>query len=183
MSRLMEGYRCCLETLIAYCCGYEGRELTPSDLTYTLLPVEQLDRLQQQYAVEDVYPLSPMQEGMLFHSLLDGDSEHYFEQITYRLEGMPDMAAVEKAVNELIRRYAILRTVFLYEGYDRPLQVVVKERKVDYYYQDVREECLSGDKESVIRTYQQRDRARKFDLSGDLLIRLAVLQTDRKSVV
>ena len=52
--------------------------LTPSDLTYKGLNISEVEELERVYDLEDVYPLSPMQEGMLFHSLLDQEADHYF---------------------------------------------------------------------------------------------------------
>ena len=64
--------------------------------------------------VEDIYPLSPMQEGMLFHSLYDPQSEVYFEQITFTLHGNLNVAAFQQAWQQVIARHPILRTLFLW---------------------------------------------------------------------
>ncbi|HLZ86559.1 MAG TPA: amino acid adenylation domain-containing protein [Puia sp.] len=173
---LMGHYRSALESIIDFCCSYGKTELTPSDLTYKDLPVTQLDDLQRQYQIEDIYPLSPMQEGMLFHSLLEPAADHYFVQLVCRLNGTVDIGSVENALNDIIARYAILRTIFLYKGYERPLQLVLKERVISIDYIDIREEAMVKPADEIVHDYQLQDRTRKFDLSGGELMRLTVLR-------
>lgn len=170
-------YKETLEEIIEYCSTYGKAELTPSDLLYQGLSITQLDKLQDQHNVENVYPLSPMQEAMLFHSLMDPDSAHYFEQLAFDLKGALDISTMEDSINELIKRYDIFRTIFLHKDHEYPLQVVLKERKVDFTYEDLREDCKKASKEEVIQEYKQRDISRKFDLSKDIMMRLTLLRS------
>lgn len=172
-----EAYKETLQEVIEYCATYGKAELTPSDLLYQGLSITQLDKLQDQHNVENVYPLSPMQEAMLFHSLMDPDSAHYFEQLSFDLKGTLDVSTLEDSINELIKRYDIFRTIFLHKDHEYPLQVVLKERKVDFAYEDLREDCKKNSKEVVIQQYKQRDIARKFDLSKDIMMRLTLLRS------
>ncbi|MBD0256440.1 MAG: hypothetical protein ICV83_12045, partial [Cytophagales bacterium] len=59
--------------------------------------------------IADIYPLSPMQEGMLFHSIYDPDSLSYFFQISYDHRGELDVPLMDASLNELFRRHDILR--------------------------------------------------------------------------
>ena len=177
ISRFMSGYKEQLLSVITSCLHYQGRELTPSDLSYKELKMEQLDELTRAWNIEDIYPLSGMQEGMLFHSLLDSNSSEYFEQVSCHMSGEWDPALVAQSMNRLIARYDILRTVFLHEHYSRPLQVVLTDRKIAFSYYDVREECALTAKQEVIGRYKAADRANKFDLSNDVLLRLTLLQS------
>jgi amino acid adenylation domain-containing protein/non-ribosomal peptide synthase protein (TIGR01720 family) len=176
VTAVLNLYRESLLEVIHYCCTYGKAELTPSDLTFRDLSIRQLDELKDQYNLEDIYPLSPMQEGMLFHSLLDTDSKNYFVQKTLSLKGNLDIKSLERSLNDLTGRYEILRTVFLYKGFERPLQLVLKERKVDFTYMDVSEECFGAVKEEIIQSYQARDKERNFDLGKDVLMRATVLR-------
>ena len=180
IQALMASYEDNLKRLVKHCVGYDRKELTPSDLTYQELSMNQLDELQCRYPIEDVYPLSPMQEGLLFHSLLDEQADHYFNQLSYRLAGSIDISAVEQSLNELMRRYDVLRTVFLHEGYERPLQMVLRERKGAFSFYDVRKEVIENGRETVVQRYRQRDRSEKFRLDQDVLMRVKVYQTDTK---
>ena len=85
----------------------------------------------------NVYPLSSMQEGMLVHSLLHDQSEAYFEQIIIDIEGTLDIVKLEQALNALIARYDILRTVFIHQKIKKPRQVVLKERTSRVYVEDL----------------------------------------------
>ena len=71
--------------------------------------------------VEDVYPLSPMQEGMLFHSVYAPQSEVYFEQVTCVLRGKLDVSAFKQAWQRVVARHPILRTCFLWERLEEHL--------------------------------------------------------------
>jgi iturin family lipopeptide synthetase C len=177
IKAFMNAYKERLEEIINYCCSYGKITLSPSDLTYKELSVPAVHALQNKYDVEDVYTLSPMQEGMLFHSLLDATSESYFEQKTLSLKGRLDLFNLEKSVNQLIERHPVLRSIYLHVGYKRPIQVVRKERKLDFIYKDVREEWLENKADELLSSYQLADRKETFNLSKDMLMRITVLQT------
>jgi amino acid adenylation domain-containing protein len=141
------------------------------------IPEDQLNLLYQQYQVQDIYPLSPTQEGMLFHSLMDGESNSYLGQTTFKVNGALNIYAVEQSMNDLLARYDILRTIFLYEGYERPLQLVLKERTIDFWYQDISELTDAGSIAEVIEVYRSRAKSTKFNLNRDVLMRLCILKT------
>lgn len=179
VQSFMHHYGATLKSLIDHCCDYGKEELTPSDLTYKELSIARLDELQQQYAFTDVYTLSPMQEGMLFHSLLATGSGNYVSQITCQINGQLDIQAIEESMNLLMNRHDTLRAVFLHEGYERAIQVVLKERKVDFSYEDIRDQ--SAEEQELIDLYQEREKTRGFDLSSEVLMRLLVLRTGAAS--
>jgi amino acid adenylation domain-containing protein len=129
--------------------------------------------------IQDIYPLTPMQEGMLYHALADPTSSAYFEQMSYRMQAELDIEKVKESLNQLVKRYDILRTAFIHEGMERPMQVVLKERECGFMYQDLRHLQAAEKKENAIMEFKQTDRARSFNLAADVLIRVAVLQTDR----
>ncbi|MFH1123264.1 MAG: condensation domain-containing protein, partial [Pseudomonadota bacterium] len=125
--------------------------------------------------VKNVYPLSPMQEGMLFHFLADRNSTAYFQQISWRICGDFDEALFETCWNELVRRHDILRTLFVYTNTDRPLQVVLKERKIHIHSEDLR--ALGNEaRDMFIRRFKADDRVKTFDLSRDILLRVSTLR-------
>jgi amino acid adenylation domain-containing protein/non-ribosomal peptide synthase protein (TIGR01720 family) len=180
ITELLEYFKRELVHIITYCSSRQEKELTPSDLTYPELSIETLDQLQRQYShlIEDIYTLTPMQEGMLFYALFENEARAtYFEQMSYRLQGELNVPLVEKSLNELFKRHDVLRTVFIYEGLNRPIQVVLKERNVDFYFEDLRESLPTPEKKEIfIREFLDKDRQRSFDLSKDVLMRVAVLQ-------
>jgi len=75
-------------------------------------------------SVEIIYPLSPMQQGMIFHTLYNPESDLYLEQHQYILRGMLDVAAFKQSWEQVMQRHAILRTQFMWQDLKEPLQVV-----------------------------------------------------------
>lgn len=129
----------------------------------------------KQAQIEDIYPLSPLQEGFLFESLYDSDSQAYFIQMTFRFLGRFQRDIFEKSWNILCSRHAILRTAFVHEDQTRPLQVVLKERKPDIHFMDLSD--MSGiDQQERLTRFKQQDRERGFDLQRDVLIRISVFR-------
>nr|MDH3097921.1 condensation domain-containing protein [Bacillus velezensis] len=88
-------------------------------------------------SIQKVYALTPMQEGMLYHAPLDPHSSSYFTQLELRIHGSFQLELFEKSVNELIRTYDILRTVFVHQRLQKPRQVVLAERKTKVHYEDI----------------------------------------------
>lgn len=126
--------------------------------------------------IADIYPLSPTQEGMLFHALVDTDAATYFQQSAYRLMAKLDVAEVEQALNELVLRHEALRTVFKYSGVELPLQIVLKNWKPDFYYEDLQSSIDPHAREDFVLRFKEQDRARTFDLSKDALLRVSLLR-------
>ena len=127
--------------------------------------------------IEDIYQLSPIQEGMLFHSIYDDTSSPYIEQFSCKLIGNIDLQLFEESFNRVVARYEILRTAFVYEETKIPLQVVLKERKVAFKYEDIRDlpPVKQGHYVDASKTSNERNR---FDLKNDSLMRVHLIQTD-----
>src|SRR5688572_14853164 len=89
--------------------------------------------------IEAVYPLSPMQQGMQFHSLAAPESGVYVEQLRCTLLGRLDVAAFLRAWQRVVDRHAILRTAFAWKSQERPLQVVHPHVELTLYQEDWRE--------------------------------------------
>ncbi len=126
--------------------------------------------------IEDFYPLSPMQQGMLFHSLYEPHSGVYVEQLSSTLRGKLNVEAFKQAWQQVMRRHPVLRTAFMWEGLDEPIQVVHRQVDLLLEQQDWREVP-----ETEVAAKQQRylveERRRGFDLSRPPLIRLGLMRT------
>jgi amino acid adenylation domain-containing protein len=150
--------------------------------TYKKFSPEILNRLAEEYPgeIEDIYPLTPMQEGMLFHVLYEHSPSLFINQLSYRFYDEIDLSVVEQSVNELIQRHGILRTIFVYggsSGVERPFQLVLKRRQIKIFYEDISTRKISK-KEQLVKIYKRKDRQCPFDLSEDLLLRLAIIKLD-----
>nr|WP_278046118.1 non-ribosomal peptide synthetase [Clostridium beijerinckii] len=119
--------------------------------------------------------MSPMQEGMLFHSLLDRESGAYFEQAMFTINGELDIEKFEKSFNLLIEKYDILRTIFNYEKFRSPMQAVLKERRGKILFEDI-SKFKEKDVESYIQEYCSKDKKLGFDLTKDLLMRISIFK-------
>ncbi len=119
--------------------------------------------------------MSPMQEGMLFHTLLHPGQGFYIEQISMQVKGSFQKDILEKSMNVIIGRYDIFRTVFVHEKMKRPVQVVLKERSFQ-----AEEIDLSGLSEAEqnerIEDYKRKDKEKGFNLSKDIPMRTAVFK-------
>jgi amino acid adenylation domain-containing protein/non-ribosomal peptide synthase protein (TIGR01720 family) len=186
IERLLTGYKTQIEHIIDYCSSRQESEPTPVDLGYNRLSIRELEAIASSIpgGIKDIYPLSPAQEGILYDTMLSTNPTAYFAHTAYRVRSHLNVPLVEQTFNELFRRYDILRTVFISEGFDRPLQVVPRERRIDFFYQDLRE-LIPGPgssareaKEDFIEKFKENDRQRNFDLSKDTMLRAAVLQLD-----
>ena len=127
----------------------------------------------QRENLQDLYPLSPMQEGMLFHAVHDPDSTAYTEQLGFRMTPAPSFAAFHAAWELLFRRHAILRTVFVSGAGSRPMQAVLKAAPPV-----IRHEDLGGlpaaQQEAYLLDWREADRLRGFDLMVAPPVRLAL---------
>src|SRR5664279_50076 len=79
---------------------------------------------------KDTYPLSPMQEGMLFHTISAPETDVYVQQLSCRLTGELRLADFERAWQTIMQRHAVLRTAFAWRGLPQPLQVVGEQVRV-----------------------------------------------------
>ncbi|MFD0200426.1 MULTISPECIES: non-ribosomal peptide synthetase [Saccharothrix] len=124
-------------------------------------------------AVEDVLPLSSLQEGFLFHALYDRDGlDVYTVQLATELTGPVDVHALRAAADALLRRHANLRVGFRHKGLDRPVQVVRREVRAPW-----REVDLTGaaDPEADYAELVDEERARRFDMARAPLLRLVLV--------
>jgi hypothetical protein len=80
--------------------------------------------------VEDLYPLTPLQQGMLFHALHSPEADAYAEQVAFTLEGEVRPGAFAQAWQAVVDRHPALRTGFVWEGVKQPMQVVFREAAV-----------------------------------------------------
>ncbi|MBY0204782.1 non-ribosomal peptide synthetase [Paenibacillus cucumis (ex Kampfer et al. 2016)] len=181
MGRVEAYFKNHVRELTKHCLSKEKPELTPSDLSLKGMTIEELEGLVREVEligeVEDIYALSPMQNGMLFHGLLHSNSEAYVLQTTLDLHGLLDVKAFAKSLDQLIERNSILRTNFHSQWKHGPLQVVYRHKPNAILYEDLRE-MKEEDRDAYVAAYIRKDKNKGFDLSKDVLMRISILQTD-----
>ncbi|WP_181219296.1 plipastatin non-ribosomal peptide synthetase PpsC [Bacillus subtilis] len=129
----------------------------------------------QQPEIQDIYPLSFMQEGMLFHSLYDEQSRAYFEQASFTINGQLDLERFQKSMDAVFDRYDIFRTAFIYKNVAKPRQVVLKQRHCPVHVEDI-SHLNEKDKEHCTEAFKEQDKSKGFDLQTDVLMRISILK-------
>jgi hypothetical protein len=130
--------------------------------------------------IQDIYELTPIQKGILFHSLYAPEVGLYFMQTGYTVQGNLNYAAFEQAVQQVSPRHTILRTSFYWEEADRPLQVVHLQATIPLEHQDWRG-LNSVEQQERLTAFLKRDRERGFDFSQAPLMRITVIRLDDRS--
>ncbi len=125
--------------------------------------------------VEDIYPLSPMQRGMLFHTLYAEEPGVYFVAHAFTLLGPLDAEAFLRAFQEVVDRHAVLRTAFLWERREEPLQVVRERVRLPATIEDLRASSPEHQAERLLR-FSEEDRRRGFDPTRPPLLRVALFR-------
>jgi amino acid adenylation domain-containing protein/non-ribosomal peptide synthase protein (TIGR01720 family) len=125
--------------------------------------------------IADIYELSPVQAGMLFHHVFAPDSTAYFDQFSCRLSGRVDPECLHRAWQQLVDRHPVFRTSFHWEGLDSPVQVVHKKATLPWEAHDWR--GLPHDVQTTRwADLLDRDRARGFELGVPPLMRVAIVR-------
>ncbi len=133
----------------------------------------------EQSNIEDMYPLSPMQEGMLFHTQLKNNKNVYFEQTTLDIAGEISIDIFEESFNKVIEKYDVLRTVFIHERVRKPVQVVLKEARRTVEFINIAE-LSETNKEKYIEEFKVKDREKGFDLTRELPVRAYVIKLEQQ---
>ncbi|HEX4499521.1 MAG TPA: amino acid adenylation domain-containing protein [Thermoanaerobaculia bacterium] len=124
--------------------------------------------------VEDVYALSAMQEGILFHCLYSRESSLYVTSFACQLSRL-DAPAFESAWQEVVDRHPVLRTGFCWEGLDQPVQVVARKVELAWERQDWRG-LSPADQEERLTRVLLGEPSRLRPLTRAPLLRLALFQ-------
>ena len=125
--------------------------------------------------VESIYPLSPMQEGMLFHSLYTPDSGIYCSQTLITLEGEINLAVFRQAWEKVVERHSVLRTLFLWEKREKPLQIVRKKVDLPWDYQDWRN-LSPTEQQQRLDLLLETERQQGFEFKVAPLMRCLMIQ-------
>jgi surfactin family lipopeptide synthetase C len=125
--------------------------------------------------IEDIYELTPLQQGMLFHTLLEPKSGVYVEQMSLPMSGQFNARVFMRAWQQVIDRHAILRTSFHWDDIEKPLQVVHKHVELPFEQKDWRK-LPAGAQEKRLEDFLKEDRRRGFELSEAPLMRMTVIR-------
>ncbi|HZF38511.1 MAG TPA: amino acid adenylation domain-containing protein, partial [Blastocatellia bacterium] len=149
---------------------------SPADFPLAKLDQKRLaDLLSAAGDVEDLYPLSSAQQGLLFHSLYAPQSAMYMAQLALGLRGWLDGESFARAWQQAIDRHAALRTTFVWEDLDEPLQVVHRSARLPLFEADWRH-LPPAEQAERLEAFLRADRERDFELSTSPPMRFAILR-------
>ncbi|MET0236256.1 MAG: non-ribosomal peptide synthase/polyketide synthase [Kibdelosporangium sp.] len=157
VRRLADDLVTALREIVRHCASPAAGGRTPSDFPLVTLTQDQIDRIGP---AEDIYPLTALQAGMLFHSLVDADA--YVDEITLVLDGVSNPRALGAAWQRVVERTPVLRSSVVWQDVDQPMQVV---------RQDV-----------VLPVTYERPSPGGFDLTQAPLTRVAIEQVSDERV-
>ncbi|MBY8914329.1 amino acid adenylation domain-containing protein [Bacillus sp. YC2] len=134
--------------------------------------------------IQNIYPLSRMQEGMLFHSFLQEEGAAYIEQSVFTIKGRLRLDLFQQSIQSVISRHDIFRTVFLphVAQLAGPRQVVLQERTFRLHDEDI-STLTEAEQNSYISRFKECDRLKGFDLQKDMLMRVSLLKTGAEEYV
>ena len=176
IKALTDDYKKNLTVLINELSATDTASLTRSDLTFSDLSSEEFLEINADGQLEDVYTLSPAQQGMYYHWLSSEDQFLYFIQLSYLVSGKGfNIKRVKKAFELLVERYSILRTSFTNQYAGTLLQVVRKSVPSGLGYEKMPSTVNMEDRGDWIKERKLADREKGFNLEDASQMRLTVL--------
>jgi amino acid adenylation domain-containing protein/non-ribosomal peptide synthase protein (TIGR01720 family) len=166
-----------LQKIIKHCREIEEPCYTPADYDAKGLDFHELAAVYQHFGknnIRKIYDLSPMQEGMLFHYLMDWSQQAYLVQLVYLLEGNIDTALFKECSRRLMIQHDALRTALVYKDTKQPRQVVLEQRETVFNYHDI---TNTADINKSLEDIKNKDCQKGFHLIHDPLIRFNLIKT------
>ncbi|MGB5708743.1 MAG: amino acid adenylation domain-containing protein [Arenicellales bacterium] len=131
--------------------------------------------------IEDAYPLSPLQQGMLFHTISSPESGVYLEQLSVNVNQQGfSPETFKKCWDLLIQRHSAFRTAFIWKDLREPLQVVRKSVSLEWVEHDWEGEDPTS-QDSKLEQLKQSDRKAEFLLNKAPLMRMTLVRTGKGS--
>jgi len=176
IRELADAYLAELQSLVAHCLKDDAGGLTPSDFPLAHLTQAQLDALPvPASAIEDVYPLTPMQEGLLLHTLLEPGTGLYYMQDRYRINSALDPQRFAQAWQAVIARHEALRASFCWNVGEDMLQVIHKPGSTPVEYLDWSHDP-EHEQEPRLQALLKSEREAGFDLLNQAPFHLRLIR-------
>ncbi|HEX6718000.1 MAG TPA: amino acid adenylation domain-containing protein [Pyrinomonadaceae bacterium] len=157
---------------------FPAARLKPGELDRFTTSLQHTNREGLVGRIEDIYELTSIQHGLLFHALSSPKSGVYFEQFVCRIRGHLNVPAFKSAWQEVMKRNGPLRTAFFWRELDKPLQATLEGVEATWTMHDWR--GLSAvEQQEQLETFLQMDRVQGFNLDQAPLMRCALAQTNK----
>ena len=170
-----------LEVLVASADQRGTRGLTPADVPLVQLSQMEINRLQNKHGkLDDILPLSTVQEGLLFHSVYATYEANaldiYNVQLVLTLEGDVDEEALQSAIRTVLRRHANLRAGFEHEGVSHPAQFIPAEFTLPWRRIDL-SAISEAEQKQQLAALMHEDEKSRFNLAFPPLFRFTLVRT------
>ncbi|MBA8959333.1 amino acid adenylation domain-containing protein/non-ribosomal peptide synthase protein (TIGR01720 family) [Rhodococcus percolatus] len=177
VAALADLWRSALDGLAAHTVQPVAGGLTPSDCQLVTVSQSRIERWEHSYpGLREIWSLSPLQSGLLFHSTLAADSlDIYTAQLRIDLEGAVDSARLRRAAAGVLAHHASLRAAFEYDDHGVPVQLVVD--RVDVPWREVDLTGCGSAAGVELERLLDDDRIARFDLARPPLLRLLLIRT------
>lgn len=166
-----------VDTVTQHCLAVTQRQYTVADFPWVDVSLDDLRQWQAEYGeLSALYPCSPMQQGMIFHSLMDDKEQTYNSVTLMQLRGALDEQAFVDAWHAVIARHPMLRTRFV--GLDRQvfIQLVTPDLPPHWQWLDISDQPLLQ-QEQQIESYRSDSKKTPFSLDKGPLMRFTVIKT------
>ena len=164
-----------LTNLIDHCLSPGAGGRSPSDFPLAEIDQQQIDALWQQApGFEDLFPLSPMQSGILYHGFPNTSPNQYLNQFMCRFRGHLDGPTFQKAWYQAMDRHDVLRTTIHWEALDQPLQMIHPESVLDWRMEDW-SEMTDREQDAGFNALCLSERQKGFDLGRLPLMRFVLI--------
>lgn len=179
---IADGFTDSLQQIAAHTAAVTTPETTASDLGAQAWTDEQFQAISERFAtrgerMQRIYPLSPMQEGMLLKYMMEPDTTAYRLLSRFAMSVLPTEEALRKTLDYLAAQHEVLRTAIIYEGVAEPCQAIV-ERRLGLEMIDISNE---SDIEAAAARIHQEQLHRPLSLQDDPLMRIICMKTSSTS--
>ena len=177
MEALADLWMTALEALVRHCDRPGAGGPSPSDFDLITVDQAQIDAFVTLVPeLDDVWPLTALQAGLLYHSQSARANDPYLVQVRLALAGRADPVRMQRALHALVSRHSILRVRLAYDRYARPVQLVPAAAELPLRHIE-----LDDDDPRIADQFLRQDRERGFDMIGGPLIRAALIETPSQS--
>ncbi len=131
---------------------------------------------------EDVYPMSDIELGMIYHYVKNNNERPYHDQFIFQVQcGPEEDELLDRALYKVVSRHPILRSLFNIEDYEVPVHMVLKGNPIRPEWIDLRQYGDGEQKELVLR-HMENDRAKPFDFQQPFW-RIVFFRVSHRSVL
>ena len=171
-----------IAAIAEHCAAATSTEITASDLGETAWSDDEFQSVCNSFGkhgetLQRIYPLTPMQEGMLLAYITNPDTEAYRMQTAFSMKALPTREQLETVMELVAQQYETLRTSIIFHDVQEYRQAIL-DRKLPVRMVDISNEAKP---EVAFLHVMEKDRKAKFDIQHDALFHLVCAKTGEKS--